>query len=343
MGHHSFAMPVRGSRYAGCLYRRNPAAGVVGNHRCRVGKEAVESLDLRELQTFRVVAEMGSLTKASDYLHVAQPALSRQVKLLEKELRTALFTRDGRGMRLTPAGELLFERTAGLIRDVDRLRDDLRSFSSEPTGHVHLGMMPTVSTLVAASVARRVLLDLPGVQLRMSESYTGHLVEWLHRGQLDVAILYGPSAGLHLPSESLGKEDLVAVAAAGGVLSDRSHVTLEWLLAHPLALPSESHGLRRIIEDAALEVHRPVKVALEADSFRILVDLAVQGLCLTVLPLSAVRSEVEAGVLETARVESPGLNREVVMAWAGNGSPSVAAAAVSTVLREEVARILGAS
>lgn len=298
-------------------------------------------MDLRELQTFRAVAEMGSLTRASDRLHVAQPALGRQIKLLEAELRTALFTRDGRGMRLTPAGELLLERSAGLLRDVDRIRDDLRSFAGTPTGSVHVGLLPTVSALVSGAVARRVLHELPAVTLRMSESYSGHLVDWLHRGQLDVAVLYGPSDSLHMPTQSLGHESLVAVAATEDHLGNLADVELSRLLARPLALPSANHGIRRIIEDAAEQAKCPVQVMMEADSFRILVDVAVQGLAITVLPKSAVRPEVEAGALTTARIVSPALDREVIMAWAGNGPLSVAASAVSSILREEVLRAFG--
>ncbi|MFJ6535204.1 LysR family transcriptional regulator [Paenarthrobacter sp. NPDC091711] len=296
-------------------------------------------MDLKELQTFRAVAELGSVTKASDRLHIAQPALSRQIKVLEAELRNALFFRDGRGMRLTPAGELLFERTTELQRDVDRLRDDLRSFTGAPTGHVHVGLVPTVSAQVAGTVARRVLAEFPGVSLVMSESYTGHLVDWLHRGQLDLAVLYGPGDSLQMPTESFGNEELVAIADKGGRLANLAEVELKALVSEPLALPSASHGVRRIIADAAERANAPMNVVIEADSFRILLEIAAQGLGITVLPISAVRAEVAAGVLEQARIIHPALHREVVMAWAGKGTPSIAATAVSAILRDEVAKI----
>ncbi|MGO4147591.1 LysR family transcriptional regulator [Paenarthrobacter sp. YAF11_1] len=296
-------------------------------------------MDLKELETFRAVAELGSLTKASGRLHTAQPALSRQIKLLEAELRTSLFVRDGRGMRLTPAGEMLFERTRGLQRDVDRLRDDMRSFSGSPSGRVHLGLVPTVSAQVAGTVARRVLTELPGVSLVMSESYTGHLIDWLHRGQLDLSVLYGPSGSLPMPTESFGNEELVAITARGGHLANLEEIELTALLSKPLALPSPSHGLRRIIADAAERANAPMNVVIEADSFRLLLEIAAQGLGITVLPISAARSEVEAGILELTRIIHPTLHREVVMAWPGNETPSIAATAVSAILRDEVAKI----
>ena len=81
-------------------------------------------MDFRQLRTFSCVAELGSLSKASDTLRVAQPALSRQIKLLEHELRADLFTRNGRGMVLTDAGRVLLARTAGIVRQIDQWIDD---------------------------------------------------------------------------------------------------------------------------------------------------------------------------------------------------------------------------
>src|SRR5436190_110955 len=121
------------------------------------------SMDLRQLRTFSCVAELGSLSKASDTLRVAQPALSRQIKLLEHELRAELFTRNGRGMVLTEAGRLLLARTAGIVRQIDQIRDDIQSSGGPPSGRVVLGLVPTVSCVVSARLARRTVESYPGI------------------------------------------------------------------------------------------------------------------------------------------------------------------------------------
>lgn len=164
-------------------------------------------MDLRQLTTFRFVAELGSLSKASDRLRVAQPALSRQIKLLEHELKIKLFARNGRGMVLTAAGQLLLDRTTGLVRQIEQVRDDIQSVSGKPSGHVVLGLVPTVSCVLSARFARRIVEELPEVSLRIVESYGDHLVEWLHRGEMDLAIIYGPSVDLHLSVQLLGRDD----------------------------------------------------------------------------------------------------------------------------------------
>ncbi len=211
------------------------AAAAPWNNRC---------MDLRHLRTFKLVAELGSLSKASDRLRVAQPALSRQIKQLEHELQTELFTRNGRGMMLTGAGRMLLERTAGLVRQIEQVRDDMRSAGGSPAGCVALGLVPTVSNVVSARFARRVAMELPQVSLRIVESYGGHLVEWLHRGELDLAIIYGPAVDHHLAVQPIGHDDVVAVGPPGSGLRDRGEVKLDWLLQQKLILPSYSHGLR---------------------------------------------------------------------------------------------------
>jgi LysR family nitrogen assimilation transcriptional regulator len=293
-------------------------------------------MDLRQLRTFRSVAELGSLSKASDRLRVAQPALSRQIKLLEHELRTELFTRNGRGMLLTAAGQLLLERTTGLVRQIEQVRDDLQSVGGSPSGRVVLGLVPTVSCILSARFARRIIETLPDVSLLIVESYGGHLVEWLHRGEMDLAIIYGPSVDLHLSVETLGRDSIVAVGPRGSGLAGRREVEIGWLAAQKLVLPSHSHGLRALIERAAARKKLTLKVLMEADSFRVLTSLVEEGIGFTLLPPSAVRNEVLEGRLEAAPIAKPAITRELILASPADRRPSVATTTISTMIRQEI-------
>ena len=208
-------------------------------------------MDLKQLRTFRAVAELGSLSKAADRLRAAQPALSRHIKLLEHELRVELFVRNGRGMLLTSAGRMLLDRTTGLIRQIEQVSDDLKSANGNPSGRVILGLVPTVSAVLSGRFARRVINEFPDVSLRIVESYGGHLVEWLHRGEMDLAIIYGPAVDLHLSVQSIGREDIAVVGPPGSGLNKRKQVDLKWLVKQKLILPSISHGLRALLEKAA--------------------------------------------------------------------------------------------
>ena len=293
-------------------------------------------MDIRQLRTFSCVAELGSLSKASDTLRVAQPALSRQIKLLEHELRAELFTRNGRGMVLTDAGRLLLARTAGIVRQIDQVRDEIQSAGGPPSGRVVLGLVPTVSCVISARLARRTVDKYPGISLCIVESYSGHLMEWLHRGEMDLALIYGPSSDLHLTVQSLGRDPIVAVGPRGSGLAQKKQVDIGWLLKQRLVLPSHSHGLRALIEQAAAKKKLKLDVKLEADSFRVLTSLVEEGLGYSLLPPSSVRNEVADGRLEAAAIAKPAPMRELTLASPIDHPGSTAITLVSELLRGEL-------
>jgi DNA-binding transcriptional LysR family regulator len=293
-------------------------------------------MDIRQLRTFSCVAELGSLSKASDTLRVAQPALSRQIKLLEHELRADLFTRNGRGMVLTDAGRLLLARTAGIVRQIDQVRDEIQSAGGPPSGRVVLGLVPTVSCVISARLARRTVDKYPGISLCIVESYSGHLMEWLHRGEMDLALIYGPSSDLHLTVQSLGRDTIVAVGPRGSGLAQRKQVDIGWLLKQRLVLPSHSHGLRALIEQAAAKKKLKLDVKLEADSFRVLTSLVEEGLGYTLLPPSSVRNEVATGRLETAAIAKPAPMRELTLASPIDHPGSTAITLITELIRDEL-------
>jgi len=293
-------------------------------------------MDIRQLRTFSCVAELGSLSKASDTLRVAQPALSRQIKLLEHELRAELFTRNGRGMVLTDAGRLLLARTAGIVRQIDQVRDEIQSAGGPPSGRVVLGLVPTVSCVISARLARRTVDKYPGISLCIVESYSGHLMEWLHRGEMDLALIYGPSSDLHLTVQSLGRDPIVAVGPRGSGLAQKKQVDIGWLLKQRLVLPSHSHGLRALIEQAAAKKKLKLDVKLEADSFRVLTSLVEEGLGYSLLPPSSVRNEVADGRLEAAAIANPAPMRELTLASPIDHPGSTAITLVSELLRDEL-------
>jgi DNA-binding transcriptional LysR family regulator len=296
-------------------------------------------MELRQLRTFKAVAELGSLSKASDRLRIAQPALSRQIKLLEHELRSELFVRTGRGMTLTSAGQMLFERTVGIMRQLEQVRDDIQSDNSSPSGQVVLGLVPTVSAILSARFAKCVVEELPNISLRIVESYGGHLMEWLHRGEMDLAVIYGPADDLHLTSRAIGCDDLVAIGPIGCGLREKGEIELNWLVKQKLVLPSYSHGLRMLIEKAAAKNNIDLDILVEADSYRVLMSLVEDGLGFTMLPPSALQTDRQLFQLESAKVIQPVITRELILASPTDRQPSIASAAIATRLIEEFNRL----
>jgi DNA-binding transcriptional LysR family regulator len=282
------------------------------------------------------VAELGSLSKAADRLRIAQPGLSRQIKLLEQELRVQLFVRNGRGMLLTGAGRMLLDRTQGLVRQIEQMRDDIQSAGGNPSGSVVLGLVPTVSAVLSGRLAARILAGFPDISLRIVESYGSHLVEWLHRGEMDLAITYGPAIDLHLTAQSIGYEEIAVVGPPGSGLRARKQVDLDWLLKQKLILPSMAHGLRALLEKAVVRRKMTLKALIEVDSYRAQISLMEEGIGYTLLPASAIRAELAAKRLEMAVLVNPTISRELVLGSPVATPPTIATTAVSTVIMSEI-------
>ena len=294
-------------------------------------------MDLKQLRSFREIAEAGSLSRAADRLRLAQPALSRQIRLLEAEAGLALFTRHGRGMALTEAGRELLARISGPLRQLEGAFAEVRALSGAVAGQVALGMMPTVAAVLAGPLARRVAERHPAVSLRIVEGYTGHLIEWVQRGATDATLLYGPASDLHLPVRDLFIEALVLAGPPGSGQSPEVPVTLADAAKRPLVAPSLPHGLRSIVETAAARARITLNLRHEADSFLVLKDLVECGLGFAILPRSSIRREEQEGRMAVAPLVRPTIRRQVVLAVPPDRAAGRATEAVLALLAEEVA------
>ncbi|MFM2261786.1 MAG: HTH-type transcriptional regulator CynR, partial [Pseudomonadota bacterium] len=150
-------------------------------------------MDLKQLEYFVRVAELGSFTRAAQALNVAQPALSRQVRLLEVELRQNLLVRNGRGATPTQAGQLLLEHGRGILHQVERAREELGRVRTGLTGRVALGLPPSVARVLTVPLTRAFRSKMPEAQLSISEGLSSAMQENLQNGRLDIAVLYNPS------------------------------------------------------------------------------------------------------------------------------------------------------
>ena len=172
-------------------------------------------MDLKQLEYFVRVAELGSFTRASIALDVAQPALSRQIRLLEVELRQNLLTRNGRGASPTEAGKLLLEHGRGILHQVALAREELGAARGAMAGHVSIGLPPSLSKLITVPLTRSFRAELPQARLTLTEGFSVLMYEGLRVGNLDMAVLYNPAHSPDLEKTLLREEDLVLISAGG--------------------------------------------------------------------------------------------------------------------------------
>ena len=297
-------------------------------------------MDFKRFEHFLKIADLGSLSRAADRMRIAQPALSRQMRILEEEAGTALFSRHRRGMQLTPAGEELRNQIAGPVRQIRQAFDDIRSRSVEGGGQIALGVPPTVSYILAGRFARRVAEQAPNISLRIVEGYAGHLIDWLQRGEIDAALLYGPASHFQMSVAEILFEELMLVGPASADLDPDKRISIKEIAKLPLVLPSQPHGLRLIVEAAAAKAHVRLNVRYEADSFLVLKELASIGLGYTALPMSAFSREIGVESLRYAPIGNPPLMRQLVLGLPSKDQLTRSARIVTGLLKDEIKHLV---
>ena len=264
-------------------------------------------MEIRRLLYFARIAEDGSLTKAAGVLRIAQPALSRQLRLLEEELGVSLFTRTARGMRLTEEGEYLRASAAGPLRALELALQNVRSLSSGVHGNLVVGMTTSLGDLLAKPFVLRMNAGFPDIKLRLGEGATGSLIEWLNRGIIDFALLEDATRDDRLADVTLHSEPLVFVGGAGSDLKTGQPISFRAALKFPLIIPSHHLGMRAAINEAAAKSGAAPQVRLEADSTRLMMDLVEHGDGYAMLPSLFIRERCEAGRLKACPLNTPPL------------------------------------
>jgi LysR family nitrogen assimilation transcriptional regulator len=298
------------------------------------------SMDLKQLTTFLQVAELGSLSKASERLRVVQPALSRQIRMLEEELKVALFVRHGRGMVLTHAGEMLRERAGSILRQIEETRADLIMEAGAVRGQINLGVPPTVGDVLATRLIEKFLYRHPQVRLRIVTAFSGHLLSWLHSGEIDIAVVYGSEQETNIHFTSLMVENLYLITPVQDGVRPGQPLTFQELAARDLVLPGPRHGLRILVEREARSRGLSLRIPVEADALQILKGLVMRGIGATILPMPAVHREVSEGLLAASAIVAPCLSRKLVVARPLGRRASIAIQQFDEVLRKEVATMV---
>jgi len=272
-------------------------------------------MDLRQLRYFVALATQQNYGKAAGVLHVTQPALSRQIRLLEEELGVQLFERHARGAAPTDEAHLLLERAVFLLRYAEQIKADLLARQSAPRGPVAIGMSPGLAQQLTVMLTQAVLQQLPDVRLRFIEGFAPSLQDMLAQGQVDIALLVDPIDRSSIVSAPLLDEDICLIGTPDDPRIRKSRLTIRDLAGVPLVMTGlVKSGVRLKLEDAAARAKVELVSVVEVETAEVARRLVLDGIGLTAHFAAAVKEDIDAGRLRAVPIEGLALHRAIARA-----------------------------
>jgi LysR family nitrogen assimilation transcriptional regulator len=237
-------------------------------------------LDIRQLRYFVAIATFENFSKAAQQLHVAQSALSRQIKVLEEELGVTLFERHLRGATLTPEGLELRKRAQHLLRIFDQVKEDVAGVTGDPSGSVVVGLNPQVSNSAGAQLVQQFLREYPRGEFKFVEALSPRLQEMVSAGDVDIAVLSGrsPTEIPQVAIEPLFEDQACLIGKADDPLLQRPEIPIQSLRSLPLILHGLRAGIRNELEILANKKRVPLNVVVEVESTSIAKQLIREGM-----------------------------------------------------------------
>lgn len=269
----------------------------------------ITPMDLRSIRYFVQIAELGSITRASEHLGIAQPALSRHVKSVEDELGTQLLVRLPRGVRLTSAGLQFLEHGRRIVRELGRAHEELRTSSEVPRGRVTLGLSPTTGPMLLPGVLERVRRQCPQVALKVVEGFSTQLYDGLLTGRVDLAVLTSPAASRALRLLPLLSEPIV-VLAPPQLRGSRRFYTLPELSKTPVVT---TEAIRTIVDEQLARYGARLNVEAEVDAVEAIRRLLLRGIGPAVMPLSTFHDDIRDGRIAAFQIADANVHRMLML------------------------------
>ncbi|ABL72182.1 LysR family transcriptional regulator [Paracoccus denitrificans] len=301
-------------------------------------------MDIRQLRYFVAIVEHGSFSRAAEFLHVAQPALSLHVRNMEAGLDTPLLFRSPRGVEPTEAGAILLRHARTILDQLAVAEEEIRGHENDPAGEVRLGLPGTIGEILAVPLITAVHLRYPKIKLRIAEAMSGFVLEWMREGRIDLAVLYGQAAEHGISTEALLEETLrffgpAHLAARDDLPAPGKPIPMAEVTRKPLILPGEGHGLRELLKRQALSAAQELNTVMDVDSYSNIKLLVGEGLGYSVLPENAIAPEITEGRLLSWPIGEPAIRRTVHLAHSAD-RPMTNAVTVVRALAREILRDL---
>lgn len=296
-------------------------------------------MEIKQLQHFSRIAEVGNLTRAASVLGLTQAALSRQVAQLEAELGTELFRRNGRGLVLTEAGQRLLDHVPIILRQIALAERAVRGNAGPVQGTLVLGLPPSLARTVVVPLIDAFRQQLPEVTLRTVDGLSANLVELVGIGKLDCSVVYNQPPSEAAELRLLADEDLYLVSGlktsrAGKALAHS--LTLADVATLPLVTAGNSNAVHAALATAMAALGLKPQVAHEIENLTAILDLVRKGYGSSVIPLSGLHSCIGDPELQLHRIRKPVLQCSLSVATPTRALQDALIAQGTSLVREVV-------
>jgi LysR family nitrogen assimilation transcriptional regulator len=298
--------------------------------------------DIKGMNYFVEVARLGSFSAAARQLRITQPAVSRRVRALEKDIGVALLQRRGRRIVPTGAGEILLARTTALQRSAGGIYEEVRAGAAVPSGPIALGVSIVIGHLIVAPLIEGFVRRFPAVRLHLFEGYSSFIEEWLAHGRIDAGLIWGQPRSKDLVIEPLLELELAIIGPKKPIPGCENGsrpikaVRQQDMVRFPLILPALPHGLRLLAEQAARTAGKPLNIAMECDGILLTRELVKQGMGYSLLALAGSEEGIANEQLREIRIGPPAIHWTLSMATRRNGAPTSALVELSRSIRATV-------
>jgi LysR family transcriptional regulator, nitrogen assimilation regulatory protein len=268
-------------------------------------------LDIRKIRYLVAVYEAGSISKAAEREHIAQPALTVHIQQIEDEFKVKLFERSAHGVSPTPAGTHLYGLCLDLLKRLEGVGTQMQQYSGNVAGAITAGIMPSICHGPLAPVLARYTSAYPNVAVRIVEALSGTLAEWVLSGAVDFAICNRPASTRGLELRLLISDRLVLVSGRGRNAPPFAPLKLNDLQDLKLVLPSHNHFLRHTLEHHINRGDfRPIQT-LEIDGQSATLQFVAHSDWSTILPSIALVREFDSPRFSINPIEEPQLSTEI--------------------------------
>lgn len=291
---------------------------------------------LRQLRYFEALARNGHFGRAADDCSISQPALSVQIRDLEQALGAELFERAARQVRLSAFGEEFLSRVREVLRSVDELGDLARAHQSQLQGRLRIGVIPTVAPYLLPAMITDLTRFNDGLDIHIRESVTPKLLQELHEGRLDTAIVALPVSEPAMQETALFQENFVLVrprSDEGKPVPNR-----DTLKEMRLLLLEEGHCFRdQALSFCEMGTTRPREI-LDGSSLSTLVQMVGAGIGVTLIPEIAMPVETRSAEVSIAHFEDPQPSRTIGMIWRKTSPIARQLTEVADIVRQAATR-----